>query len=99
MTDHEERDIRDCMRLMRQFLDGQIDAKQYTRSYFDLTKERVNIPDEETSMITQQAYGDADDYEADASLRERDRQWIDEVQLKERVAKSFHRLEALGWRI
>ena len=89
--------IPDYMRLMKDYLDGRIPVHEYKKSYFELNKKRVNIPDEEASRITQQAYGDADDYEPDPSIRLP--YVIDESQLKERVAKSLRALELLGYRI
>ncbi|HKV62152.1 MAG TPA: hypothetical protein VJO16_09580 [Candidatus Acidoferrum sp.] len=56
---------------------------------------RKNIPNEEVDRITQQAYGDADDYEADPSIRLSS--MIDELQLRERVAKSLQELAAMGY--
>lgn len=91
--------IVDYMRLMQSFLDGRMDAQNYAKSYFDLTKRRTIISDDEVSRITQQAYGDADDYEPDLDLRRSNPQWIDEPELRQRVAKSFRELEALGYRI
>jgi hypothetical protein len=89
----------DYLRLMTAFLEGSIDARAYTRGYFDLTNRRVNIPNEEVQRITQQAYGDADDYEPDTELRRTNSQWIGELQLRERVAKSLRKLEALGYQV
>ena len=94
----DELGVVDYMRLMKAFLDKRIDARNYARSYFDLAKRRVNIVSEEASRITQQAYGDADDYEPDAELRQADTRWIAEVELRERVAKSLREFEALGYR-
>lgn len=95
----DEVSVQDYMRLMKAFWDGRTDAEEYTRSCFDLSKKRVNIADEEANRITQQAYGDADDYEPDVELRRRNPQWIDEPTLRGRVANSLRELEALGYRI
>ena len=95
----DELEVADFMRLMKAFLDGSIDAEKYTRTYFDLAKKRANIPNEEVDRITQQAYGDADDYEPDNDLRKANPQWIEEAELKERVAKSLRKLEALGYHV
>jgi hypothetical protein len=95
----DEFSVIDYMRLMKTFLDENIDARKYKRSYFDLTKRRVNIPNEEVNRITQQAYGDADDYEPDTELRKTNPQWIGEPELRERVAKSLRELEALGYQV
>src|SRR5271169_6324141 len=83
----------DHMRLMKAFLDERIDVQNYARSYFDFAKGRTNIPSEEASRIMQQAYGDADDFEPDTELRKTNPHWIAEVELRERVAKSFRELE------
>ena len=99
MGNHSEVGVPDYMRLMRDFLGGRINADQYRLSYFSLSKKRANIPDEETSRITQQAYGDADDYEPDPKSRLALPNTIDEPELKDRVAKSLHDLEALGHRV
>ena len=93
----DELGVVDFIRLMKAFLDGSIGARNYKRSYFDLAKKRVNIPNEEVSRITQRAYGDADDYEPETELRQANRQWIGEPELRERVAKSLRELEALGY--
>ena len=95
----EEVCVVDYVRLMKNFLDGRIDARQYTRSYFDLNKRRINIPNEEVSRITQQAFGDADDYEPDSALRQENPRWIEETELARRVAKSLRELEAMGYRV
>jgi hypothetical protein len=98
MEDYGELSADVYSRLMKDFLDGRIDAKQYRRGYFSLAKKRVNIPNENVDRVTQQAYGDADDYEADPALRAKNPKWIDEAQLKERVAKSLRQLENLGYK-
>lgn len=95
----DEIGVVDFIRLMKAFLEGDIPAQKYTRAYFDLTKKRVNIPNEEADLITQQAYGDADDYEPDAELRRTNPQWIGEPELRQRVAKSLRDLEALGYQV
>jgi hypothetical protein len=89
----------DFIRLMKAYLDRQIDARTYQRRYFDLTVQRVNIPNEDVSRITQQDYGDADDYEPDDALRQTNPQWVGKLQLRQRVAKSLRDLEALGYRL
>jgi hypothetical protein len=97
MESNDEFDVTDYMRLMRDFLDRRIDAHQYIRSYFELTVKRVNIPNEEVSRITQQAYGDADDYEPDITIRHPN--WIGESELRDRVARSLRELACLGYRL
>jgi hypothetical protein len=97
MEINDEFDVTDYMRLMRDFLERRIDADQYARSYFKLTVKRVNIPNEKVNRITQQAYGDADDYEPDIAIREPN--WIGESELRDRVAKSLRELAALGFRL
>ncbi|HYB62314.1 MAG TPA: colicin immunity domain-containing protein [Methylomirabilota bacterium] len=83
--------------LMKDFLDGRVTAAHYCRNYFDLGHRRVVIPNEEVERVTRQAFWDAEDYEADPSLRARNPKWIDEAQLKERVARSLRELESLGY--
>jgi Bacterial self-protective colicin-like immunity len=95
----DELGVAEYMRLMQAFLGGRIDARNYRRSYFELTKQRVNISSEEVSRITQQAYSDADDYEPDVELRKANPQWIGEEELRERVTKSLRELEAIGYRM
>jgi len=95
----DEVGVPDYIQLMKDYLGGRIDAQEYTRNYFDLNAKRVWIPNEEASRITQQAYGDADDYEPDAALREKNAQWIGEQELRNRVAKSLRELEALGHQV
>jgi Bacterial self-protective colicin-like immunity len=97
METNDEFDVTDYMRLMRDFLDRRIEAHQYVRSYFELTVKRVNIPNEEVNRITQQGYGDADDYEPDITIRPPN--WIGESELRDRVAKSLRELAALGFRL
>ena len=95
----DEVSVQEYIRVMNAFLDGRTGAEEYTRSYFDLSKKRVNIADEEANRITQQAYGDADDHEPDVELRLSNPQWIDEPTLRGRVKNSLRELEALGYRI
>jgi len=97
MESYGEVGIIDYMRLMKHFLAGNISAKQYTKSYFSFNKKRISIPNELANQVILYAHGDADDYESDPELRLKDPQWINESQLKERVAKSLHELEALGY--
>jgi hypothetical protein len=95
MKDSGEISVVEYLRLMKDYLEGRIDAERYTKHYFELTQRRVNIPNEEVSRVTQQAYGDADDYEPDADLRKTDPRWIGESELKDRVRKSLRELEGL----
>ena len=97
MENYGEVSVLDFMRLMKDFLDRRISADQYARDYFGLSKKRINISDGAISRITQQAYGDADDYESDPAIRYP--KWIGEPELRERVTKSLHELEALGYRL
>ncbi|MGO9640799.1 MAG: hypothetical protein ACLP1Y_05795 [Candidatus Acidiferrales bacterium] len=64
----DEAGVPDYMRLMKDYLEGRINVDQYKRAYFVLGQKRVNIPDPEADRITQQAYGDADDYKPDPAL-------------------------------
>ena len=84
-------------RLMKHFLEGRISAMRYTRSYFKLMPMRMIIPNGEVDQVTQQAYGDADDYEPDESLRQQNPRWIDENELREKVRRSLRELEDLGF--
>lgn len=61
--DGDEIGVADYMQLMKAFLERRLTARDYAKQYFDLTKGRVNISNEDANRITQQAYGDADDYE------------------------------------
>jgi hypothetical protein len=54
--------VRDFIRLMKDFLDRRIDVRQYQGSYFDLSKKRFIVTEEEDEIL-QQAYGDADDFD------------------------------------
>jgi Bacterial self-protective colicin-like immunity len=99
MAEDSEVRVPEYMRLMKDLLDRRISADNYRLSYFALSKRRVSIFDEEASRITQQAYGDADDYEPDPKLRLELPNTIREPELRERVAKSLRDLEALGHRL
>jgi hypothetical protein len=76
---------------MQDFLAGRIDVHQYCRRYFDLSKMRMDMSDDEDRII-QEAYGDADDFDDVVHLE----YTIDEAQLRERVSRSLGRLRALG---
>lgn len=93
----DECGIGDYMRLMKDYLGGRIQARQYARNYFDLAKKRVTMSSEETNRVTQEAYGDADDYEDDPVLRQHNPRWIGDSELRKRVANSLRELEALGY--
>jgi hypothetical protein len=95
MENSGEIDVVEYLRLMKDYLEDRIDAERYTKNYFELTKHRVNIRNEGINRVTQQAYGDADDYEPDATLRKTDPRWIGEAELKDRVRESLRELEAL----
>lgn len=84
----DELSVLDYVRLMKEFLDGRIDAWQYSSGYFEIATKRVVIPNAEVDKITQRAYGDADDYEPDPNLRKENPRWIREAELK-----------ALGYRL
>jgi hypothetical protein len=79
--------------LMRDFLQGRLDARQYTQQYFALMKKRMTLTEEE-SRVLQRAYGDADDYEPDAAIELPN--LLTEHQLRERVAQSLRELAELG---
>ena len=83
----------DFIRLMQDFLAKRIDVHQYRRSYFDLSKMRMDVPDDEDKIL-QEAYGDADDFDDVVHLENT----IDEAQLRERVSGSLERLRARNYR-
>jgi hypothetical protein len=95
MENYGEVGVEDYLRLMSEYLAGKIDADKYIKGYFAFNKYRVNLPNEAAEEIILRAHGDADDYEPDPTLRQSNSQWIGEPELRERVAKSFHKLEAL----
>jgi hypothetical protein len=70
----------DFIRLMQDFLAKRTDVHQYCRSYFDLSKMRIDVSDDEDKIL-QEAYGDADDFDDVVHLE----YTIDETQLRERV--------------
>jgi Bacterial self-protective colicin-like immunity len=84
-------EVVDFIRLMQDFLAKRIDVDQYRRSYFDLSKMRMDVPDDEDKIL-QEAYGDADDFDDVVHLENT----IDEAQLRERVSGSLERLRARG---
>jgi hypothetical protein len=84
-------EVVDFIRLMQNFLAKRIDVHQYRRSYFDLSKTRIVVSDDEDKIL-QQAYGDADDFDDVVHLE----YTIDEAQLRERVSSSLERLRAVG---
>jgi hypothetical protein len=91
MDPYPQLEVLDFVRLMKDFLDRRIDVRQYTRSYFDLSKKRfVATPEED--KILQQAYGDADDFDDVVHLE----YTINEEQLRGRVSTSLERFKALG---
>jgi hypothetical protein len=99
MASHaEEYGVTDYMKLMKTYLNREIEAPQYARRFFDFANTRVLIPNEEVDRIIQRAYGDADDYEPDETLRKTDPSWIDEPALRQKVAESLCQLETLGFR-
>jgi len=94
MKDSGEVGVPEFIRLMKDFLENRIVAKQYAEEYFTLMVKRMTLTDKE-SRILQQAYGDADDYEPDPMIELSN--LIKEPQLKERVAKSLRELAELGY--
>jgi len=91
MGPYPQIEVHDFVRLMKDFLDRHIDVRQYQRSYFDLSKKRFIVTDEEDKIL-QQAYGDADDFDDVVHLE----YTINEEQLRERVSASLERLKTLG---
>jgi len=92
MENYGEIDFLDFLRLMKAFVDGRIDAKEYQASYTEMTTRRFIVPSEDVDRILQQAYGDADDYDPAVRLPAT----IEEPELKRRVRNSIRELESLG---
>jgi hypothetical protein len=99
MENFGEVGIQEYLRLMADYIEGKITAGQYKTLFFDFNRLRVNIPNEDASVLIQRAFGEADDYEPDENLRQANPQWIGEPELRERVAKSLQQLSALGYNI
>ena len=93
MENYAEVGVPEFTRLMKDFLQGRLDAGQYAQQYFALMKKRMTLTEEE-SRVLQRAYGDADDYEPDASIELPN--LLSEHQLRERVAQSLRELAELG---
>ena len=87
MEDHDEVTVPHFIQLMRDYLEGRIDAGSYQESYFVLMKKRM-IVSEAQSRVLRQAYGDADDYDPVVRLQ----YTIEEPELRRRVAKSLEQL-------
>jgi hypothetical protein len=85
--------VAEFVRLMEDYLSGRIGVIDYTKSYFAMSKKRVNIPDETADEIIQRGYGDADDYDPVVRLPNT----ILEPELRERVAKSLRALSSRGY--
>jgi len=88
---YSEVGVPDFLHLMKDYLDGKIDAGGYQRGIFDLMKQRARLSDEEYRIL-QMAYGDADDYDPIVKLE----YTILEPELRCRVANSIEKLAALG---
>jgi Bacterial self-protective colicin-like immunity len=84
----------DFVRLMRDYLDRRIDVEEYRKKYFELSKRRLNISNEQVDRIIQRSYGDADDYDALLRLP----YTITEPELRGRVADSLSQLSAMGYK-
>ena len=82
--------VSNFIELMNRFLMGQVRADEYCTAYFDMSKKRFIVTEEE-SIVLQKAFGDADDY--DEVVRG---PYIGEPELKARVRKSLEQLAALG---
>jgi hypothetical protein len=91
MENYREVGVPDYLRLMKDYLNEQIDALSYQRGIFDLMKQRARLSDEEFGIL-QIAYGDADDYDPIVRLE----YTILEPELRRRVANSIEELAALG---
>jgi Bacterial self-protective colicin-like immunity len=94
MEDYGEVGVPEFLQLMKGFIEMRISARNYRETYFTLMKRRMILSEEE-SRILQQAYGDADDYDPTMMLHHT----IDELELRERVAKSIGKLSALGYAV
>ena len=81
MDPYPQIEVHDFVRLMKDFLDRRIDVRQYQRRYFDLSKKRFIVTDEEDKIL-QQAYGDADDFDDVVHLE----YTINEELLRERIS-------------
>lgn len=87
-------DERDYLRLMKAYVENRIDVDTYRTSFFAMNSKR-SLVSENASVIIQKAYGDADDYDRVVSLE----YTIEELALRERVARSIVALETLGYRV
>jgi hypothetical protein len=94
MVSYIEVGVSDFLRLMKSYLDREIDAKSYCSRYFDLMTKRMTIS-REVSTILQIGFGDADDYDPDLRLEHT----ILEPALRDRVAKTITELEGLGYTV
>jgi hypothetical protein len=92
MASYIEVEVSDFLRLMKSFLDREVDAKSYCSRYFDLMTQRMTVT-REVSTILQIGFGDADDYDPDLRLEHT----ILEPELRCRVANTISELEALGY--
>jgi hypothetical protein len=90
MEPHDEACVSEYLQLMTSYHKGLIDARSYQSAYFSLMVKRIILTEEE-SRILQQAYGDADDYDAELKLE----YTIDEPELRARVSRSIAELIAL----
>ncbi len=93
MEDYGEIEIRDFVRLMRNYLEGRVNAAQYQNDYSELMTKRFIVPSEDVSKILQKAFGDADDYDPAVRLQHT----IEEPELRRRVAESIKQLMSLGY--
>jgi hypothetical protein len=91
MASYIEVGVSDFLKLMKSYLDREIDANSYCSRYFDLMTKRMTIG-REVSTILQIGFGDADDYDPDLRLEHT----ILEPELRDRVAKTIAEIAALG---
>ena len=96
MENYGEVGVPEFMRLMRDFLQDRLDARQYAQQYFALMVKRMTLTEEE-SRVLQRAYGDADDYEPNPAIELPN--LLNERQLRERVAQSLRELAELGYSV
>jgi hypothetical protein len=83
-------DVSDYLGVMDDFLESRVSTEEYRRRFFEMGKKPCVLSDE-TDVVIQKAYGDADDYDEVVSLP----CTINESELRERVANSVKMLEAL----
>lgn len=87
-------DEHDYLRLLKDYVENRIHVETYRDRLFSMSSKRSLMADE-ASIVIQQAYGDADDYDPVEKLD----YTIDESALRERVEKAVAELERLGYQV